>query len=150
MFRQVASRAASQQKVQGLSWFAIVRLGLVQASLGSIVVLTNSTLNRVMVVELSLAAIIPGLLVGIHYAVQLSRPLWGHRSDVGRSRTSWILGGLALLAVSGTAAAGTTFLFETSYARRACRSYRRLHPDRHWYRGKRNISSRPDGSQDRA
>ncbi|WP_422037730.1 BCD family MFS transporter [Roseibium sp.] len=116
MFRQVAGRAASQQQVQGLSWFAIVRLGLVQASLGSIVVLTNSTLNRVMVVELSLAAIIPGLLVGIHYAVQLSRPLWGHRSDVGRSRTTWILGGLALLAVSGTAAAGTTFLFETSYA----------------------------------
>ncbi|WP_420333179.1 BCD family MFS transporter [Roseibium sp.] len=116
MFRQVASRAASQRKVQGLSWFAIVRLGLVQASLGSIVVLTNSTLNRVMVVELSLAAIIPGLLVGIHYAVQLSRPLWGHRSDVGRSRTSWILGGMALLAVSGTAAAGTTFLFEASYA----------------------------------
>lgn len=115
MFRQVANRPAPQQKVQGLSWFAIVRLGLVQASLGSIVVLTNSTLNRVMVVELSLAAIIPGLLVGIHYAVQLSRPVWGHRSDVGRSRTTWILGGLALLAVSGTAAAGTTFLFEASF-----------------------------------
>lgn len=116
MFRQVADRQALRQQVQGLSWIAIVRLGLVQASLGSIVVLTNSTLNRVMVVELSLAAIIPGLLVGIHYAVQLSRPLWGHRSDVGRSRTTWILGGLALLAVSGTAAAGTTFLFEASYA----------------------------------
>ncbi|MEM8701676.1 MAG: BCD family MFS transporter [Pseudomonadota bacterium] len=116
MFRQVASGPALQQKVKGLSWFAIVRLGLVQASLGSIVVLTNSTLNRVMVVELSLAAIIPGLLVGIHYAVQLSRPVWGHRSDVGRSRTAWILGGLALLAVSGTAAAATTFLFQSGFA----------------------------------
>jgi len=115
MFRLGADREELKQSVKGLSWLAIVRLGLVQASLGSIVVLTNSTLNRVMVVELSLAAIIPGLLVGIHYAVQLSRPVWGHRSDVGRSRTTWILGGLALLAVSGTAAAGTTFLFEASF-----------------------------------
>lgn len=99
----------------GLSWFAIFRLGLVQASLGAIVVLTNSTLNRVMVVELALAAIVPGLLVGLHYGVQISRPLWGHRSDIGASRTRWILGGLALLAVSGTAAAATPFLFEVSF-----------------------------------
>lgn len=112
MTAQATSRPAQGHTVQGLSWLAIVRLGLVQASLGSIVVLTNSTLNRVMVVELGLAAIIPGLLVGVHYGVQLSRPLWGHRSDVGRSRTSWILGGLAVLALSGTAAAATTFLFD--------------------------------------
>lgn len=100
----------------GLSWLSIFRLGLVQASLGAIVVLTNSTLNRVMIVELALAAVIPGLLVGLHYGVQISRPLWGHRSDIGNSRTSWILGGLALLAVSGTAAAASTFLFEHSFA----------------------------------
>ena len=37
-------------------WLHIVRLGLVQAALGSIVVLTTSTLNRVMVVELALPA----------------------------------------------------------------------------------------------
>ncbi len=100
----------------GLGWLAIVRLGLIQASLGAIVVLTNSTLNRVMVVELALPAIIPGLLVGLHYGVQISRPLWGHRSDIGSSRTRWIIGGLALLAISGTAAAATTFLFEMSFA----------------------------------
>ncbi len=35
-----------------LSWFQIVRLGLVQMALGAIVVLTTSTLNRLMVVEL--------------------------------------------------------------------------------------------------
>ncbi|NBN76667.1 MFS transporter [Microvirga tunisiensis] len=100
----------------GLSWLSILRLGLVQASLGAIVVLTNSTLNRVMIVELALAALVPGCLVGLHYGVQLSRPLWGHRSDVGASRTRWILGGLALLATSGTAAAATTLLFEISFA----------------------------------
>ncbi len=99
----------------GLGWLAIVRLGLVQAALGSIVVLTTSTLNRVMVVELALAAIVPGALVGVHYAVQLMRPVFGHRSDMGGGRTAWILGGMALLAVSGTAAAATTFLFERSF-----------------------------------
>ncbi len=100
----------------GLGWFAIVRLGLVQAALGAIVVLTTSTLNRVMIVELGLAAVIPGLLVGLHYGVQITRPLWGHKSDTGRSRTRWILGGLALLALAGTGASATTLLFEQSFS----------------------------------
>jgi len=106
----VATRAS------GLTWLMILRLGMVQAALGSIVVLTTSTLNRVMVIELALAAVIPGLLVGLHYAVQISRPLWGHGSDIGGSRTRWIVLGLAVLAVSGTAAAATTLLFEQSFA----------------------------------
>ena len=38
----------------GLSWWHIIRLGLIQTSLGGIVVLTTSTLNRIMVVELAL------------------------------------------------------------------------------------------------
>ncbi|MCB1457905.1 MAG: BCD family MFS transporter [Nitratireductor sp.] len=100
----------------GLGWLSIIRLGLVQAALGSIVVLTTSTLNRVMVVELSLAAVIPGLLVGLHYAVQISRPLWGHGSDLGGNRTRWILGGIAVLAMAGTGAAASTLLFAQSFA----------------------------------
>ena len=80
------------------------RLGLVQASLGSIVVLTTSTLNRVMVVELALPAIIPGVLVALHYAVQVLRPRLGYGSDVGGRRTPWIVGGMAALAVGGTGA----------------------------------------------
>ena len=104
------------RRIPGLGWLDIIRLGLVQAALGSIVVLTTSTLNRVMVVELSLAAVIPGLLVGLHYAVQMGRPLWGHASDMGGSRTRFIIGGLALLALSGTGAAATTMLFERSFA----------------------------------
>jgi len=58
-----------------LGWFGIVRLGLVQMALGAVVVLTTSTLNRVMVIELALPALVPGLLVAIHYAVQITRPL---------------------------------------------------------------------------
>jgi BCD family chlorophyll transporter-like MFS transporter len=100
----------------GLSWLGIIRLGLVQAALGSIVVLTTSTLNRVMVVELGLAAVIPGALVGLHYGVQISRPLWGHGSDRGGRRTPWIIGGVALLALAGTGAAVATAVMVESFA----------------------------------
>lgn len=94
-----------------MSWLAIVRLGLVQAALGAIVVLTTSTLNRVMVVELGLAALVPGLLVGLHYAVQMARPRMGYGSDLGRRRTPWIAGGMLVLATGGVlAAAGTAWM----------------------------------------
>jgi BCD family chlorophyll transporter-like MFS transporter len=87
--------------LRSLGWLGIIRLGLVQTALGAIVVLTTSTLNRVMVVELSLPAMLPGLLVGVHYAVQMARPRFGHGSDVGGRRTRWIVGGMALLALAG-------------------------------------------------
>ncbi len=88
-----------------LSWFGIARLGLVQTALGAIVVLATSTLNRVMNVELGLAAAIPGALFAWHYGVQITRPHWGHGSDAGGRRTPFILGGMAVLALGGTGAA---------------------------------------------
>ena len=107
---------SQSQNPHYFGWLSIIRLGLVQACLGAMVVLTTSTLNRVMVVELSLAAIVPGFLVGLHYAVQLSRPLFGHGSDVSQAKRShWIIGGMVLLAVSGTAAAATTLVIGTHF-----------------------------------
>ncbi len=88
-----------------LGWLGIARLGLVQACLGAIVVLTTSTLNRVMVVELALPALLPGLLVGLHYAVQATRPRMGWGSDRGGRRTPWIVGGMGVLAAGGLVAA---------------------------------------------
>ena len=60
-------------------------------------VLTTSTLNRIMVVELALAATLPGFLVTIHHIVQLARPRIGYGSDVGGRRTPWIIGGMFIL-----------------------------------------------------
>ncbi len=91
-----------------LGWGGIVRLGLVQTALGAVVVLTTSTLNRVMVVELGLPALLPGFLVALHYAVQITRPKMGHGSDTGGRRTPWIVGGMATLAVGGALAAWAT------------------------------------------
>lgn len=94
----------------GLGWFSIVRLGLVQASIGAIVMLVTSLLNRVMVVEYALAAAIPASLVALHYAIQLSRPRFGHGSDTGRRRTPWIIGGMGTLAIGGLLATNATLM----------------------------------------
>ncbi|XDA98923.1 BCD family MFS transporter [Sulfitobacter sp. LCG007] len=99
-----------------LSWFSIVRLGLVQMCLGAIVVLTTSTLNRLMVVELALPAVLPGLLVALHYGIQITRPQWGYRSDAGGRRTRWIIGGMAVLALGGWGAALGVVVLEQSFA----------------------------------
>ncbi|NOE16665.1 MFS transporter [Ruegeria atlantica] len=98
-----------------LSWIGIVRLGLVQMCLGSIVVLTTSTLNRLMVVELALPAILPGLLVGLHYGIQISRPHWGFLSDATGRRTPWVIGGMAILAFGALGAAFCIPLFGESF-----------------------------------
>jgi len=90
---------------KGLGWLGIVRLGLVQTSIGAIVVLCTSTINRLMVVEYALPALVPGLLVTWHYLLQIMRPRWGHGSDVGGRRTPWIIGGMGVLALGGFASA---------------------------------------------
>ena len=97
-----------------LTWPQIARLGLVQASLGSIVVLTTSLLNRVMVVELALPAILPGALVAIHYFIQLIRPRMGFGSDQTRRASPWIRGGILVLATGGVLAAASTILLSSS------------------------------------
>tara|TARA_R110002110_G_scaffold43398_8_gene134823 strand:+ start:329 stop:1672 length:1344 start_codon:yes stop_codon:yes gene_type:complete len=94
----------------GLSWFNIVRLGTVQAAIGAIVMLATSLLNRVMVVEYAVAAAVPAALVAWHYAVQLSRPLWGHKSDRSARRSPWIVGGLGILALGAILAVDATIM----------------------------------------
>ena len=98
----------------GFGWAVIVRLGLVQAAIGAIVVLATSTMNRVMVVELALPASIPGLLVALHYAIQMMRPKFGHGSDVGGNLKAWIGRGMAVLAIGGVAAAASVGLMASA------------------------------------
>jgi len=95
-------------------WAQIIRLGMVQASLGAIVVLMTSTLNRIMVVELMLPAMLPGALVALHYMVQISRPRMGHGSDQGARRTPWIIGGMTLLALGALCATAATLWMTNS------------------------------------
>jgi BCD family chlorophyll transporter-like MFS transporter len=101
---------------QYLGWFGIVRLGLVQMSLGGIIVLATSPFNRVVVKELGLPATLFGLLIGLHYAAEMLRPRWGYGSDKGGLRTPWVIGGMAVLAMSVIAAAASIALMSTNTA----------------------------------
>ncbi len=109
-----AQREGSSMGGSTFGWIAVVRLGLVQACLGAVVVMTTSTLNRVMVVELALPALLPGVLVALHYLVQILRPRMGHGSDLGGRRTPWIVGGMVVLAAGGALAAVATVWMGTS------------------------------------
>ena len=100
------------QNQSELSWIDIIRIGLVQTSIGSVVVIATSTLNRVMVVEIGLPALVPGILMTLHYAVQIMRPRWGHGSDGGQKRTPWIIGGMMILSMGGALAAYGTALMQ--------------------------------------
>lgn len=106
--------ASTAKAVAGLGWFGIVRIGMVQACIGALVMMSTTVLNRLMVVEYSLAAAIPAGLVAWHYAVQLTRPLWGHGSDQGRKRTPWMLGGIAVLAGAAVLASQATLMMAAS------------------------------------
>ena len=86
-------------------WGMLVRLSLVNAAIGGMTALPVNLFNRLMAVELGLPATLAGLFVALHYAVQLSRPVWGHRSDAIAARTPVILGGLAVLGAGIVAAA---------------------------------------------
>ncbi len=97
-----------------LTWPGILRLGLVQIALASIVSLTTSTMNRVMTVELAMPAILPGLLVSLYYGMQFLRPRIGHAADQGGKRTPWILGGVMTLALGAICASLSVALMATS------------------------------------
>jgi BCD family chlorophyll transporter-like MFS transporter len=93
-----------------LGWPGILRLGLVQAGLGGVVMLATSMLNRIMVVEYGLAAVIPAALIGWHYGVQLSRPMWGHAADRGGNRRRWVILGMGVLVLGALMATNAVLL----------------------------------------
>lgn len=80
-----------------LGWGDIARLCLANMAIGGLAALPVNLFNRLMTVELAWPAILPGLLVALHYGVQMTRPYWGHRSDAKGGRTPFILGGVAVV-----------------------------------------------------
>ncbi|NNM01867.1 MAG: BCD family MFS transporter [Gammaproteobacteria bacterium] len=67
----------------------LLRLSLFQVSVGMAVVLLNGTLNRVMIVELGVAAWLVAAMVSIPLLFAPFRVLVGHRSDTYRSSIGW-------------------------------------------------------------
>ena len=67
----------------------LLRLSLFQFSVGMAAVLLNGTLNRVMIVELSVPAWIVALLIAVPLLVAPFRALIGHKSDRHLSALGW-------------------------------------------------------------
>jgi len=67
----------------------LMRLSLFQISVGMAQVLLLGTLNRVMIVELSIPAMLVALMIAIPVLVAPFRALLGHRSDTHKSAIGW-------------------------------------------------------------
>jgi BCD family chlorophyll transporter-like MFS transporter len=67
----------------------ILRLGLFQVSAGMCFVLLNGTLNRVMIVELGVAAALVAAMIALPLIIAPARALIGHRSDQYQSYLGW-------------------------------------------------------------
>ena len=96
-------------------WGLLLRLCLVNMAIGGLAALPVNLFNRLMTVELALPALLPGLLVALHYGVQLTRPVWGHRSDMKGGRTPFILGGIAVVGLGVVGAAWGIQVAEGSF-----------------------------------
>lgn len=73
----------------GLPLAQLLRLSLFQVSVGMAQVLLLGTLNRVMIVELSVPAMIVAAMIAIPVLVAPFRAFLGHRSDTHRSALGW-------------------------------------------------------------
>ena len=73
----------------GLPLAQLLRLSLFQVSVGMASVLLLGTLNRVMIVELKVAATVVALMIAIPVLVAPFRALLGFRSDTHRSAIGW-------------------------------------------------------------
>lgn len=67
----------------------LLRLSLFQVSVGMAMVLLLGTLNRVMIVELSVSATVVATMIALPVLVAPFRALLGHRSDTYRSSIGW-------------------------------------------------------------
>ncbi|WP_084860638.1 PucC family protein [Salibaculum halophilum] len=114
---------------EGLPMGQLLRLSLFQVSVGMATVMLLGTLNRVMIVELSVPAVIVAVMIALPVLIAPFRALLGFRSDTHRSAIGWKripylwfgslwqMGGLAvmpfaLLVLSGQQVVGPTWAGE--------------------------------------
>ncbi|RZV49402.1 MAG: MFS transporter, partial [Sphingomonadaceae bacterium] len=74
---------------EGLPIGQLLRLSLFQVSVGMASVMLLGTLNRVMIVELSVPAMIVALMIALPVLIAPFRALLGFRSDTHRSAIGW-------------------------------------------------------------
>jgi BCD family chlorophyll transporter-like MFS transporter len=91
MLRQVTIKALpfADAASEGLPLGQLLRLALFQVSVGMASVMLLGTLNRVMIVELSVPAMIVAFMIALPVLIAPFRALLGFRSDTHRSAIGW-------------------------------------------------------------
>lgn len=74
---------------EGLPMRQLLRLSLFQVTVGMAAVLLLGTLNRVMIVELSVPATVVAFMIALPVLIAPFRAVLGHRSDHHRSHIGW-------------------------------------------------------------
>ena len=107
---------------EGLPIWQLLRLGLFQVSVGMATVLLLGTLNRVMIVELSVPASVVALMIALPVLSAPFRAMLGHKSDnhkswIGWKRipylwfgSLWQMGGLAIMPFALIVLSGDQYL----------------------------------------
>ena len=115
----------------GLPLGQLLRLALFQISVGMAAVMLLGTLNRVMIVELSVPAVIVASMIAIPVLVAPFRALLGFKSDNYRSAigwkrvpylwfgTMWQFGGLAIMPMALLVLAGDSAIQATDFGQMA-------------------------------
>ena len=110
----------------------LLRLSLFQVSVGMASVMLLGTLNRVMIVELSVPAMMVALMVALPVLIAPFRALLGFRSDTYRSAIGWKrvpyiwfgslwqMGGLAVMPFAHWQAGRRLCVWRQRRARRLC------------------------------
>jgi BCD family chlorophyll transporter-like MFS transporter len=70
-------------------WLAVLRLGLLQFGLGLSIAPVTGTLNRVLIDEMQIPAVLVGFLISLHYFVSPVRAMLGYQSDKARAMGKW-------------------------------------------------------------
>jgi MFS transporter, BCD family, chlorophyll transporter len=106
-----------------MNWRRIAQLSLVHVGVSITVVPVTSTLNRVMIADLGMSALLVSLLVALPYFLSpLQVPLgaWADRNPIrDRHRTPWIVMG-GLMAATGSYFTAHTAYWSTPTSGRDC------------------------------
>ena len=103
-----------------MNWRKVLQYTLVHVGVAITAVPINSTLNRIMITDLNLPALLVGVLVALPYLLsplQVAAGAWAdHHTLWGRHRSPWILIGGLMAAFGGYLAAHAVVLMGENFA----------------------------------
>ena len=84
-----AARLAAFRPTEGLPVSRLLRLSLIQAAAGMTLVLLDGALNRILIVEMHVSAVLVTLMIGAPLVFAPLRAVIGFRSDIHASALGW-------------------------------------------------------------